>query len=185
VRFPWARLLFLGTGLGGGQKGCLQRAATCADSGQETDCTYSRHDLHRSHASNEQTNPPPPPPPQSGYTRRLNGIVVRHRVIAVIPELLCVLGVIKVWWNFSGGTFSVAILANGGEDTLIPPGGTFAVELAAANLALQAQPQIFFVVRSVKSHLVAAYRYRLSPLPVAAQPTATSLPLSLSSLYSV
>jgi len=26
--FPWARLLFIGTGLGGGQKGCLQRAAT-------------------------------------------------------------------------------------------------------------------------------------------------------------
>jgi len=26
--FPWARLLFIGTGLDGGQKGCLQRAAT-------------------------------------------------------------------------------------------------------------------------------------------------------------
>ena len=25
----------------------------CADCGQETDCTYSRHDLHRSHASSE------------------------------------------------------------------------------------------------------------------------------------
>ena len=47
-------------------------------------------------------------------------------------------------WNFSGGTFSVTILANGGQDTLIPPGGTFAVELGAASLALHAQPQIFF-----------------------------------------
>ena len=26
--FPWAHLLCIGTGLGGGQKGCLQRAAT-------------------------------------------------------------------------------------------------------------------------------------------------------------
>jgi len=26
--FPWARLLLIGTGLDGGQKGCLQRAAT-------------------------------------------------------------------------------------------------------------------------------------------------------------
>ena len=31
-------------------------------------------------------------------------------------------------------------LPNGGEDTLIPPGGTFAVELVATSLALQAQP---------------------------------------------
>jgi len=39
--FPWARLLFLGTGLGGGQKGCLQRAATA----QTTDRKWTVHIL--------------------------------------------------------------------------------------------------------------------------------------------
>jgi len=34
-------------------KGVLATSRHCADCGQETDCTYSRHDLHRSHASNE------------------------------------------------------------------------------------------------------------------------------------
>jgi len=34
-------------------KGVLATSRHCVDSGQETDCTYSRHDLHRSHASNE------------------------------------------------------------------------------------------------------------------------------------
>jgi len=47
--FPWACLLFLGTGLGRGQKGSLQRAATAADrkTGQNLRC----HDLYRSNAS--------------------------------------------------------------------------------------------------------------------------------------
>jgi len=34
-------------------KGVLATSRRCADSGQETDCIYPRHDLHRSHASNE------------------------------------------------------------------------------------------------------------------------------------
>jgi len=34
-------------------KGVLATSRHCADCGQEADCTYSRHDLHRSHASNE------------------------------------------------------------------------------------------------------------------------------------
>ena len=34
-------------------KGVLATSRNCEDSGQETDCTYPRHDLHRSHASNE------------------------------------------------------------------------------------------------------------------------------------
>jgi len=34
-------------------KGVLATNRHCADSGQETDCTYSRHDLHRSYASNK------------------------------------------------------------------------------------------------------------------------------------
>jgi len=34
-------------------KGVLATSRHCADCGQETDCTYSRHDLHRSHASKE------------------------------------------------------------------------------------------------------------------------------------
>ena len=34
-------------------KGCLQQAATARTADRKTDCTYSRHDLHRSHASNE------------------------------------------------------------------------------------------------------------------------------------
>ena len=51
-------------------------------------------------------------------------------------------------------------------------------KLGATSLALHAQPRIFFVVRSVNSHLVAAYRHRLSPLHVAAQSTAASPPLS-------
>jgi len=33
-------------------KEVLATSHHCADSGQETDCIYSRHDLHRSHASN-------------------------------------------------------------------------------------------------------------------------------------
>jgi len=65
--FPWsvtlASFLFLCNSLGAhhifvGQawaegKGVLATCRHCADSGQETDCIYPRHDLHRSHASNE------------------------------------------------------------------------------------------------------------------------------------
>jgi len=54
--FPWARLPFLGTGLGGGQKGCLQRAATArtADRKRTVHMGFApRHDLNRSHTSNE------------------------------------------------------------------------------------------------------------------------------------
>ena len=38
----------------------LATSRHCADSGQETDCTQSRHDLIRSHASKKK------PPPQGG-----------------------------------------------------------------------------------------------------------------------
>jgi len=49
--FPWASLLFLGTGLGRGQKGSLQRAATAQTVDRKTGQNVSRHDLYRSYVS--------------------------------------------------------------------------------------------------------------------------------------
>jgi len=50
-KFPWAPLLFLGTGLGGGQKGSLQQAATGQTADRKTGQNVRRHDLYRSNAS--------------------------------------------------------------------------------------------------------------------------------------
>jgi len=47
----WAPLLFLGTGLGGGQKGSLQQAATARTADRKTGQNVRRHDLYRSNAS--------------------------------------------------------------------------------------------------------------------------------------
>ena len=49
--FPWAPLLFLGTGLGRVQKGSLQRAATGRTADRKTGQNVRRHDLYRSNAS--------------------------------------------------------------------------------------------------------------------------------------
>jgi len=47
----WTRLLSLGAGLGGGQRGSLQRAATARTADRKTGQNVRRHDLYRSNAS--------------------------------------------------------------------------------------------------------------------------------------
>jgi len=50
-QFPWADLLFLGTGLGGGQRGSLGRAATVRTADRQTGQNVRRHDLDKSNVS--------------------------------------------------------------------------------------------------------------------------------------
>jgi len=52
LSFHWCALHFRGQAWAEG-KGVLASCRHCADSGQEPDCKYSRHDLHRSHTSTE------------------------------------------------------------------------------------------------------------------------------------
>jgi len=49
---PSVRITSFRTGLGRGQRGVCNEPP-CADCGQETDCTYLRHDLSRSYAKND------------------------------------------------------------------------------------------------------------------------------------
>jgi len=57
--FPWARLLFLGTGLGGGQKGCLQRAATARTADRKrTVHILAMISIGRTRVMNKQKKPP-------------------------------------------------------------------------------------------------------------------------------
>jgi len=57
------RITSFGTGLGGAQRRAYNEPP-CADCGQETDGTYLRHDLSRSHVKNTQTKKKP------GHSRR-------------------------------------------------------------------------------------------------------------------